>query len=164
MSLDEMLEDLPAVCDFGSKTNSKSKKTSWCGYKFHVDFSDDGIPISCILTSASTHDSQAALPLSILSARRAVSLYDLMDAAYDMPIIHQQCVKLGHVPIIDHNPRCGQKRQMDPARHVRYKTRSSAERGFSRLKDSLGALFVRVRGHAKVKTHLMFAVLALTVE
>ena len=32
------------------------------------------------------------------------------------------------------------------------------------LKDEFGARFVRVRGAAKVMTHLMFGVLALTVD
>ena len=36
-----------------------------------------------LLTSASLHDSQAAIPLATLSAERTTNLYDLMDAAYD---------------------------------------------------------------------------------
>ena len=36
------------------------------------------IPISCLLTSASLHDSQAAIPLATLSAERTTNLYDLM--------------------------------------------------------------------------------------
>lgn len=165
MKLEEMIADLPVACDAGSKTNSKGKKNMWIGYKLHVDYSDSGIPISCLLTSASVHDSQAALPLSLISNQRVDSLYDVMDAAYDMPVIHEQCAQLGHVAIIDHNPRrSGKKRQMDPAKTLRYNIRSSSERGFSRLKDGFGACFVRVRGHTKVFTHLMFGVLALTVD
>ena len=53
------------------------------GYKLHVDTADGGIPISCIMTSASTHDSQVAIPLGTLTAGRVENLYDLMDAAYD---------------------------------------------------------------------------------
>ena len=34
--------------------------TSWVCYKLHIDPSDGGIPLSCILTSASVNDSQAA--------------------------------------------------------------------------------------------------------
>jgi hypothetical protein len=33
------------------------------------------------------------------------SLYDLMDSAYDAPEIAQRSHALGHVPIIDKNPR-----------------------------------------------------------
>ncbi|MCY4240185.1 MAG: transposase, partial [Rhodobacter sp.] len=49
----------------------------------------------------------------------------------------------------------------DRARHRR---RSSVERVNSALKDSYGGRHVRVRGHAKVACHLMFGVLALTVD
>ena len=35
------------------------------------------------MTSASTHDSQVAIPLGTLTAGRVENLYDLMDAAYD---------------------------------------------------------------------------------
>lgn len=165
MTLEDMLADLPTACDVGSKTNSKGKKNMWIGYKLHVDYSDGGIPVSCLLTSASLHDSQAALPLSLISNQRVDSLYDVMDAAYDMPVIHDHCAQLGHVAIIDHNPRrSGGKRQMDPAKAQRYNIRSSAERGFSRLKDGFGARVVRVRGSTKVFAHLMFGVLALTID
>jgi len=43
--------------------------------------------VSAILTSASLHDSQAAIPLAQMTSERIVSLYDLMDAAYDAPQI-----------------------------------------------------------------------------
>ena len=39
------------------KRNAKGHTTSWIGYKLHVDTADGGVPISCIMTSASTHDS-----------------------------------------------------------------------------------------------------------
>ena len=78
-----MLADLPRACDVGTKRNAKGHTTSWIGYKLHVDTADGGIPISCIMTSASTHDSQVAIPLGTLTAGRVESLYDLMDAAYD---------------------------------------------------------------------------------
>ena len=66
---------------------------------------DGQIPISCLLTSASLHDSQAAIPLATLSAERTTNLYDLMDAAYDAKQIRQHSRSLGHVPLIDTNPR-----------------------------------------------------------
>ena len=59
MSLTEMLDDLPKACNVGTKKNSKGYKSSWTGYKLHIDAADGGIPISCILTSASSHDSQS---------------------------------------------------------------------------------------------------------
>ena len=77
----------------------------WTGYKLHIDAIDGGIPVSCLLTSASVHDSQAAIPLVRLTASRVDSLYDLMDSAYDAPQIRAFSQQLGHVPIIDLNPR-----------------------------------------------------------
>ncbi len=63
MTLEEMLEDLPKECDRGTKKNSQGNKESWNGYKLHLDCVDGQIPISCFVTSASVHDSQAATHL-----------------------------------------------------------------------------------------------------
>ncbi len=49
------------------KKDSKGYKSTWVGYKLHIDVADGQIPISCLLTSASLHDSQAAIPLATLS-------------------------------------------------------------------------------------------------
>ena len=76
-----MLADLPTACDVGKR--AKGHTTSWVGYKLHVDTADGGVPISCIMTSASTHDSQVAIPLGTQTTGRVENLYDLMDAAYD---------------------------------------------------------------------------------
>jgi hypothetical protein len=38
------------------------------------------------------------------------------------------------------------------------------ERVNARIKDEFGGRNIRVRGHAKVMTHLMFGILALTVD
>ena len=105
MHLPAMLDDLPTACDVGTKKNSKGYKDTWVGYKLHIDVADGQIPISCLLTSASLHDSQAAIPLATLSAERTTNLYDLMDAAYDAEQIREHSRSLGHVPLIDVNPR-----------------------------------------------------------
>ena len=83
MTLQEMLGDLPAECSVGTKKNSKGYRDTWVGYKLHIDVADGQIPVSCILTSASLHDSQVAVPLATMSAERTTNCYDLMDAAYD---------------------------------------------------------------------------------
>ena len=57
MTLPQMLADLPRACDVGTRRNEKGHTTSWIGYKLHVDTADGGIPIRCIMMSASTHDS-----------------------------------------------------------------------------------------------------------
>ena len=50
------------------------------------------------------------------------------------------------------------------ARKIRYRERSTVERGNSDLKDNYGARHVRVKGHWKVLCHLMFGVIAITVK
>ena len=176
MSLADMLQDLPKVCDVGTKKNSKGYKTSWTGYKLHIDSADGGIPISCVLTSASTHDSQVAIPLAKISSQRVTNLYDLMDSAYDVPHIHKVSQELGHIPLIDTHPRRDSTLKTElkaenkrcrvagyqSAEKIRYKERSTVERVNARLKDEFGGRVVRVRGPAKVMCHLMFGILALT--
>ncbi len=177
MSLEEMLADLPKDCDVGTKKNAKGYKVSWTGYKFHLDIADGCIPISSILTSASMHDSQVAIPLATMTAARVTSLYDLMDAAYDADEIKAHSRSLGHVPIIDINPRSKERKEEFAleekrlklvghrlAEDVRYNERSNAERANSRIKEDFGGRTVRVRGNAKVMCHLMFGILALTVD
>jgi hypothetical protein len=164
MSLAEMMADLPRCCDVGRKSNSKGNALVWIGYKLHLDVADGQIPISCILTSASLHDSQVALPLATLTAQRVTSLYDLMDAGYDADGIRDHSRSLGHVPIIERVKRTEACVEMPKHEASRYRERTSVERVYSRLKDEFGGRSVRVRGNAKVMAHLMFGLLALTVD
>jgi hypothetical protein len=76
ISLSEMLNDLPKTCDVGTKKNSKGYKVSWTGYKLHIDVADGSIPMSAVLTSASTHDSQVAIPLARMTSERVINLYE----------------------------------------------------------------------------------------
>ena len=115
MTLPEMLDELPHGCDVGTKRNAKGYKESWIGYKLHLDVADGGIPLSGILTSASVHDCQVAIPLATMTAARVTNLYDVMDAAYDAAEIKAYSESLGHVPIIDVNPRNSAALQAGPA-------------------------------------------------
>ena len=162
--LEENLNNLPTVCNVGTKLNSKGYKTSWTGYKLHLDCIDGDIPVSAILTSASLHDNQVAIPLAQMTSERITNLYDLMDSAYDAPQIHEISRSLGHVPIIDHNKRRGPKKEMTPAQKIRYNERSTAERVNSNFKDNYGGNNVRVQGDTKVMAHLMFGIIALTAN
>jgi hypothetical protein len=178
MTLKEMLEDLPKCCDIGTKKNSKGHCEHWIGYKLHIDFADGCIPLSALLTSASVHDSQAAIPLAMITAKRVLTLYELMDAAYDSPIIVEHSKSLGHVPLVDKNTRrdkaLAEEMNQEANRlkllnfkmpeNARYKERTNAERGNSRLKDSFGGKTVRVRGYTKVLCHLMFGLLTLAAD
>lgn len=163
-SLAQLLKELPRDCDRGSKCNAQGYKNSWNGYKLHIDTADCGIPVSALLTSASMHDSLAAIPLSLMTAQRVTNCYDLMDAAYCSSVLREHSRSLGHVPLIDHNPRKGEKIEFTPSEAQRYKERSQAERTNARLKDDYGGRHIRVRGNAKVMSHLMFGVLALTAN
>jgi hypothetical protein len=178
MTLEQMLDDLPRACNVGSKKNSKGYRETWVGYKLHLDVADGQIPISCILTSASLHDSQAAIPLARLTAQRVTNLYDLMDSAYDAQSIHEQIRGLGHIPIIDAHPRRDQTQKAELqaeekrrkllnysfAEDVRYRERTTVERVNARLKDEFGGRMIRVRGNAKVMCHLMFGIVALAAD
>ena len=163
-TLAQMQDDLPRACNRGTKCNAQGYKVSWNGYKLHLDTADCGVPVAAILSSASMHDSQAAIPLSHLSAARVTNLYDVMDAAYCSAELRAHCKDLGHVPLIDHNPRGGEKREFDPAQAVRYHERTVAERMNARLKDEFGANTIWVKGNTKVMSHLMFGLLALSVD
>ena len=162
--LAQLLKELPRECDRGSKCNAQGYKNSWNGYKLHIDTTDCGVPVSALLSSASMHDSLAAIPLSLMTAERVTNCYDLMDAAYCSSVLREHSRSLGHVPLIDHNPRKGEKIEFAPSEAQRYKERSQAERTNARLKDDYGGRYVRVRGNAKVMSHLMFGMLALTAE
>jgi hypothetical protein len=177
-TLAAMLADLPTRCDVGVKTNSKGFKESWIGYKLHLDVADGMVPVSAVLTAASIHDSQAALPLARKSAGRIVWLYDLMDSAYDAAVLLEDIQAAGRVPIIDHNTRrnTSLRAEIDGERQrrhliripdpddLRYRERTNAERANGRLKDEFGGRTVRVRGPVKVFCHLMFGVAVLAAD
>ena len=98
-----------------------------------------------------------------------------MDSAYDAKQIREHSAEMGQVPIIDVNPRregaehrrenkAQREANFVPPERVRYRESSNVERVFGRLKDEFGGRHVRVRGHQKVTCHLMFGVLALTLD
>jgi hypothetical protein len=177
-NVNQMLADLPSACDVGSKKNSKGYKETWVGYKLHIDVASGQIPVSCVLTSASVHDSQVAIPLMTMTGARVSYLYDLMDAAYDAAAIHAKSEALGHQPIIDPNYRAQHETKAEWAKEVErmefikipdpddviYDFRTMVERVNARLKDEFGARFLRVRGATKVKCHLMFGIVALAAD
>ena len=165
MTLSEMLDDLPKQCNRGAKKDSHGNLNYWVGFKLHIDCGDGGVPLSCIMTSASLHDSQVAIALETMTSERVVSLYSVMDSAYDAAPIRTYVESKGKVPIIDPNAKRNHSGvPLCPAKKERYKERTTVERVHSELKDNLGARQVRVKGHSKIFAHLMFGVLALTAE
>ncbi|MDP2787607.1 MAG: transposase [Pseudomonadota bacterium] len=163
-TLAQMLEEIPTACNRGTKCNAQGYKISWNGYKLHIDTADCGVPIAALLSSASMHDSRAAIPLSLISVDRVTNCYDVMDAAYCSIELHEHCRSLNHVPLIDHNPRGGEKEEFEPADAIRYNERTVAERSNARLKDEFGGNTLRVQGATKVMSHLMFGILVLSAD
>ena len=177
-SLDEMRAGLPTQCDVGVKRNSKGFRETWIGYKLHLDTANGTVPVAAILTAASTHDSQVAIPLARTSEQRVVWLYDLMDSAYDAQPIIDDCLAAGRVPVIDRNTRRDTALKAEIAaerarrrlikipdpRDLTYNERTTAERANARIKDEFGGRYLRVRGHLKAFCHLMFGVVALAAD
>ena len=99
-----------------------------------------------------------------------------MPPAWDAPEIRAKSLALGHVPIIDHHTRRGEKATIAAearakmhanyrlAEDVRYAQRSSAERVNGNVKDNHGASHVRVQGPEKVFCHLMFGILVVAAQ
>jgi transposase len=165
MTLSEMLVDLPKDCGIGCKKNAKGFKESWKGYKLHTDTIDGDIPASIILTSASVHDSQVDIPLATMTEKKITYLYELKDSAYDGVIARQRAADNNHVAIVDFNRRSPKDtRQFEAFEKERFKNRSSAERLNSNLKDNYGCRLIRVRGHAKVMTHLALGIICIAIE
>jgi Transposase domain (DUF772)/Transposase DDE domain len=166
-TLEDNILDMPEVlCSHGCKKNAKGFTNHWVGYKLHLSTGDGDIPLAAYLSGATLHDSQAAIILQQTVAERTKAvLYDLKDAAYDAASIKAHSESLGSVPIIDANKRGGlTPPPMEPYKARLYKARSGAERVNSNLKDNYGGSTVRVRGARKVMCHLMFGVIAMSVE
>jgi Transposase DDE domain/Transposase domain (DUF772) len=163
-TLEQIVADLPKYCAHGTKTNAKGYKESWSGYKLHLDTANCGVIVSALTTSASMHDSQACIPLSMMSSQRVTYLYELADAAYCSEELRAHSKQGNHIPLFDHNPRGGEKREFEPWHAHLYKDRTGAERANAELKDGRGLRQVWVQGHAKVHAHLMFAVLVLSAD
>lgn len=164
MEPDAAFAELSRGCDWGVKRDTDGHTYCWRGYKAHLSWADRMVPLLCVTTSASVHDSQVVIPMMKRIATAVTGLHDLMDSAYDAPSIREVSESLGHVAIIDQNPCRGKKIDFTPVESIRYRERSNAERGNSRLKDSFGLRVVRVRGNAKVHLHIMFGVLALFAQ
>ena len=105
---------------------------------------------------------------------------DLIDAIRHRPALRRLCgweslgdvpkeiremsARLGHVAIIDHNPRRGEKIEFSPAQTLRYNERTAVERVNSHLHEEHGGRHVRVRGPVKVAAHLAFGLLVIAAE
>ena len=133
----QAIEELESRCSWGCKRNSQGNPSYWKGYKLHLDVTDNGIPVSAIVTGANVHDSQVAIPLERMTEQRVNHLYSLMDSAYDAKPIRDFITDNGRIPIIDPNKRRKQQRVLSPSEKQHFKIRSTVERSNSHLKDWL---------------------------
>jgi hypothetical protein len=176
-TLQEMVKELPTVCDMGMKMNAQGIATVWKGFKLHAAVDDMGVPVSVILTSASLNDCEAAIPLMSKTNQVVTNFYDLMDSAYDVSEIKEYSKSLGHVPIIDFHARSKAQKnekeverkkqkllQVYTAEGKRYKNRFSKERFNGMFKEYFGGKNIFYRGHSKVFCHAMFGILVYTAQ
>jgi hypothetical protein len=167
MTLEAMIAELPQQCSLGVKSSRDGNQKYWRGYKLHWDISSHGrIPISCLLTGANVHDSQVAIPLMETSKDRIQWKCELMDSAYDAKAIRKKAKKLKHEVLIKpvDRPNAKKPREWTEQQKQRFKGRTIVEQQNARLKDEFGGRHIYVRSAPKVMAHLMFGVIALTVD
>lgn len=177
ISTKQMLNELPQACDHGRKISAKGSTFCWRGYKLHLDVAEGYFPISAIVTSASTSDSEVAIPLSTMSAERTVCLYELMDKGYDGEAVKDFIISKDRVPLITPAKRGKKQKELleqeakarktinwEPAEVTRLKHRRVNERMFARLTDCFSTMSLWVKGHTKVSCHVILSVICLAVD
>jgi len=173
----KMIEDLPRKCDIGQKKSAQGYAMVWKGYKLHAAVDDHCVPLAVIVTSASLNDCEVAIPLASKTYQVANNFYDLMDAAYDHPEIHEHSRSLGHIPVIDKCPagkvqKSEKQKEKDrkktlnfkTAEDLRYEERFSKERFNALYKDYNVVRSIFYKGYEKVSCHVMFGVLIVAAS
>lgn len=155
--LQSVLAQIPKENDVGRKGHYV-----WWGHKLHLDVADGDIPVTALLSSASVHDSQLAIPLERLTNLRLISKFTLMDSAYDSENIRGFIASCNKQALINPAKRKPQIHYLTEKQRRIYDQRSSVERVFGHLKDNFGGRHVRVKGPDKVMTHLMMGICAIT--
>ncbi len=181
-TVNEMLSLVSTACGAGIKQNSKGNREVWIGGKLHISAVDGDIPVTAFYSGANIHDSSLALPLMKKTSSRVTYLYDLQDAGYDADIIRNFSTKLGHLPIIDINPKNSQvlKDKIELIKHEKetfqylnmylnldkehYNQRSMVERVNKYLKDDFGCDKIYYQGATKVASVLSFGILAICIH
>ena len=181
-TVDEKLSLVSTACAVGVKQNSKGNREVWIGGKLHISAVDGDIPITAFYSAANVHDSSLALPLMQETSKRVNYLYDLQDAGYDADIIRDFSSALGHIPIIDINPKNSKvlKAKIELVEHEReafkylshhlncekehYNQRSMVERVNKYLKDDFGCDKIYYQGATKVASVLAFGILSICIH
>ena len=181
-TVEEKLSLVSTVCGVGVKQNSKGNREVWIGGKLHISAVDGDIPITAFYSGANVHDSSVVLPLMQETSKRVHYLYDLQDAGYDADIIREFSTTLGHLPIIDINPKNSKalKAKIELVEHERetfkylshhlncekehYNQRSMVERVNAYLKDDYGCNKIYYQGATKVASVLAFGILSICIH
>ena len=120
-----MLGEIPTACDPGEPSATPREKIVWRGYKLASGYRRlRRAGVSALLSFRSLHDSAAFDPLEsdehggvsstcTMSWTRAIC-----NCSLDL---HEHCRALGHVPLIDHDPRGGEKIVFEPSDAIRYR-------------------------------------------
>jgi hypothetical protein len=64
------LAAIDKACAWGCKKNSDGKVSFRKGYKLHLDVSDTGFPLTAVVTGATVHDSQLAIPMEQVTEKK----------------------------------------------------------------------------------------------
>ncbi|HHD79065.1 MAG TPA: transposase [Epsilonproteobacteria bacterium] len=181
-TIEEMLALVSTDCAVGVKQNSKGNREVWIGGKLHISAVDGDIPITAFYSAANVHDSSLALPLMEETSKRVNYLYDLQDAGYDADIIRDVSNHLGHIPIIDINPKNSKalKETIELIEHERkafkylnhhlncdkehHNQRSMVERANKYLKDDFGCDKIYYQRATKVASVLAFGILSICIH
>ncbi len=181
-TIEEMLALVSTDCAVGVKQNSKGNREVWIGGKLHISAVDGDIPITAFYSAANVHDSSLALPLMEETSKRVNYLYDLQDAGYDADIIRDVSNHLGHIPIIDINPKNSKalKETIELIEHERkafkylnhhlncdkehHNQRSMVERVNKYLKDDFGCDKIYYQRATKVASVLAFGILSICIH
>ncbi|MBX9867223.1 MAG: transposase [Burkholderiales bacterium] len=163
-STQEIILDLPSVCNFGTKKNSNGKGYSWKGYKLHAVVNEYNVPVAALVTSASVHDSLCAIPLFRIAESRVDGLYYLMDKGYDAVAIRDEISEAGKIALIDFkaNRNSVVNGEFIGNQIERYKKRTFAESHFSHVKLRYLPRYILYRGIDKVRGLLNLVLSVIT--
>ena len=152
------------LCSITGKKNSKGNMQWTIGYKIHLATDDFGIPVAYIITGANIHDTQPAISLLRLAGMRCVFLYALMDGGYSSIDISDFVYSMNAIPVIDMKAdRNGKKIEMDAAKTLRYKARTTVERTNGEMKECFLANKLYSRGTRAI-FEMELAVLLITIK
>src|SRR5215213_1767726 len=110
----------------GEMTGSNPTDRSKLGTKRHILTDENGIPISVVITSASTHDVKAVTevihnavikrPISTISTtkNRKIKQHLCLDKAYNSGMVKQEIIKRGYVPHIPYKRKRGEVIKNEP--------------------------------------------------